>query len=162
MKTAIAYVSDIILGRTGEVISRDSQKELIKKYAAENGIDVVAWYEDDMYNEDILSRPGVQKMLAHEGCDTILVERVWSFSRMWKVLEKFCDEIQNRNWKIEATTTLWDCLSQMARRRFDRSIPTPRLARERILVSREEAGPVKVQKPKKLNFVFQRPLTEVE
>lgn len=159
MKTAIAYTSDIILGRTGEVISRDNQKELIKKYAAANGIDIVAWYEDEMYNEDILARPGVQSLLAHSGCNTVLVERVWSFSRMNTALDKLYEALDSKGMKIECSTYLWDCISQMSRRHFDKTIPSPRQA---VMVTREQAGPVKVAKPKKLNFVFQPLLNEVK
>ena len=56
MKKAIAYVSDIILGRTGEVIKRSCQVELIAQYAADNDIDIIGWFEDEMYNEDLLAR----------------------------------------------------------------------------------------------------------
>jgi DNA invertase Pin-like site-specific DNA recombinase len=162
MKTAIAYVSDIILGRTGEVISRGSQKELIGQYAAANDIQIVEWFEDEMYNEDIMSRPGIQKMLAKTDVDTILVERVWSFSRKWTQLEAFYNELQKRNFLLEASTTLWDALSQMSRRRFDKTIRSPQLAEERVMAASTAKSPVKLAKPKKLNFVFKEPLTEVE
>jgi DNA invertase Pin-like site-specific DNA recombinase len=155
MKTAIAYTSDIILGRTGEVISRESQKELIKKFAESNDIDIVAWFEDEMYNEDLFSRPGIQEMLAHTGSDTLLVERVWSLSRKSTVLESFYQELEKKSLKLEATTTLWDVISQMARRHFDKTIPAPQAG---AAETAKQVGAVKVAKPKKLHFVF-RPVT---
>src|SRR5512136_2744254 len=80
MKTAAAYVSDVILERTKDVITRETQKELIKQHAAREGFEITAWYEDGVTEGDVLSRPGVQKMLADgSGCDTVLVERVWAF-----------------------------------------------------------------------------------
>lgn len=152
MKKAIAYVSDIILGRTGEVISREYQKELIRQYASDNNVEIVAWFEDEMYNEDVISRHGVQSML---GCDkpydVVLVERVWTLSRNWNTLQTFFAELERRSVKLESATTMWDCVSQMARRRFDEKLPSLKPARE--LVTAAEAGTVRVRKPAKLNFV---------
>ncbi len=42
MTKAVAYVNDIILGCTGEVIKRSCQAELIKQFAADNEIEIVA------------------------------------------------------------------------------------------------------------------------
>jgi DNA invertase Pin-like site-specific DNA recombinase len=115
-RKAIAYVSDVILGRTGEVISREQQRAAIRQAVQESGVEVVAWFEDEAYNEDVLSRPGIQALLAcEERCDTVLVERVWSLSRNWKVLEGFLTELKGRGVRLESTATLWDCVSQMAR-----------------------------------------------
>ena len=116
MKKAIAYVSDVILGRTGEVIGRDHQKEMIKRHAAENDIEVMAWFEDEAYSEDIVSRPGVQQLLACDlKCDLILVERMWSFSRQWSLLHPFMASVKEKGRTVESTTQLWDCVSQQAR-----------------------------------------------
>jgi len=116
MKKAIAYVSDVILGRTGEVIGRNHQKEMIKRYAVENDIEVVAWFEDEAYSEDIVSRPGVQQFLACDiECDLVLVERMWSFSRQWSLLQPFIADIKEKGRTVESTTQLWDCVSQQAR-----------------------------------------------
>lgn len=116
MKKAIAYVSDVILGRTGEVISRDHQKEMINRYAAENGIEVVAWFEDEAYSEDILSRPGVRQLLAcDQDCDGILVERVWAFSRSWSLLKPFLADLKEDGQQLKSATQLWDCVSQQTR-----------------------------------------------
>jgi DNA invertase Pin-like site-specific DNA recombinase len=127
--TAIAYVADVILGRTGEVIGREAQKEEIRRHAAESGIEIVGWFEDEAYNEDIATRDGIRALLASDKrCDTLLVERVWSLSRDWQVLEAFLRELALRGMKIEAASTLWDCASQRARH-FHSERPKPRAAR---------------------------------
>ncbi len=116
MKKAIAYVSDVILGRTGEVIGRDHQKEMINRFAAENGVEIVAWFEDEAYSEDILSRPGVRQLMAcdleHDG---ILVERVWAFSRSWTLLQPFLADLKEDGQNLQSATQLWDCVSQQTR-----------------------------------------------
>jgi len=151
MKKAIAYACDVILGRTGEVISRDYQKDLIRKHAEENGIEIVRWFEDEMYEEDILSRPGVRAMLAcEESCDMLLVERVWSLSRSWPALTAFFNELETKGRKLESATTMWDCVSQMCRRRFDSTLAGPKAKKE--LVASTDAMPVHIKKPARLVF----------
>ncbi len=163
MKKAIAYVSDIILGRTGDVIARESQKELIRKYAADNDIEVVAWFEDEMYSEEVVCRHGVKEMLDYESdYDMILVERVWSFSRLWASLERLYEILERRNIKLQATTTMWDCVSQMSRRRFDKNIPTVSLRKEKEVVVCQNAATVRISRPKRLNFTFQPQLASLK
>ena len=149
-KKAIAYVSDVILGRTGEVISREVQREAIRNHAAENGIEVVAWFEDEAYNEDVMARPGIQALLACDQADTVLVERVWSLTRNWKVLEGFLRELKGRHVKLESATTLWDCVSQMARHFFTdgrrvRPLPACSLA--------AAAEPQRIRRPELFHFL---------
>ncbi len=116
MKKAIAYVSDVILGRTGEVIGREHQKEMINRYAQENGIEIVAWFEDEAYSEDIRSRPGIRQLLSCDRtCDGILVERVWAFSRSWSLLQPFLADLKADGNTLVAATQLWDCVSQQTR-----------------------------------------------
>jgi hypothetical protein len=151
MKKAIAYVSDVILERTKDVISRESQMELIKKHAEQNGIEITAWYEDERYEENVLARPGVQKMLAHgNGCNTVLVERVWAFSRKMTELDPLFAKFDKAGLKLESATTMWDCISQRCRHRFCAVGPERTFA----AVTREEAGPVRIRRPAKLNFVM--------
>lgn len=115
-KKAIAYTSDIILGNTGEIIERDFQKKRIEEYAKENDIKVVAWFEDDIYNENPIARSQVQALAAYkEPYDLVLVERTWAISRKWKEIRAFMELVDNKKARMEATTTLWDCVSQMAR-----------------------------------------------
>ncbi len=113
---AVAYTSDVILGRTGEVIARAAQREAITCYAAENGIEISGWFEDEAYQADVLGRPGIDRLLAcvRPG-DTVLVERVWSLSRRWPLLEPFLLELQRRGARLESARLLWDCISQRAR-----------------------------------------------
>jgi len=152
MKKAIAYTSDIILGRTGEVIKRSCQAELIKQYAADNGIEIVAWFEDEMYREDLLMRPGIQALLANDKpYDIVLCERVWALSRSMAMLEPFFKELDRRGVSFESATTMWDCVSQMCRRRFSPTLGELRPAPP--VVSRPEAGRVRVARPAHLNFV---------
>ncbi|MCC6157948.1 MAG: recombinase family protein [Deltaproteobacteria bacterium] len=150
MKRAIAYVSDIILGRTGEVISREEQRDRITKYAAEKGVEIVRWFEDRMYNEELMERAGVQALLAcDEPVDMILVERVWSFSRSWPRLEDLFKTIDRKGLTLAAATTMWDCISQMARRRYDLTIPGPG---RHPVVRREEVEMPAIRRPRKLQF----------
>jgi hypothetical protein len=151
MKKAIAYASDIILGQTGEVISRSCQVELIKQYASENGIEIAAWFEDEMYNEDILMRPGIQALLAFDPpYDMVLCERVWALSRSMAVLEPFFKELDRRGVEFESATTMWDCVSQRCRRRFSPTLAELRPARP--VAARQEAGRVRVARPERLRF----------
>jgi DNA invertase Pin-like site-specific DNA recombinase len=150
-KKAIAYASDIILGRTGQVISREYQKELIRRFAEEEGIQIVAWFEDEIYDEDLMMRPGIQAMLAcDEPYDMLLVERVWALARKMQKLEEFFKVLDWKNVKLESATTMWDCVSQMVRRRFNPALNSP-MAR-RPIVRREEDEKVSVRKPKKFHF----------
>ncbi|MBN1944291.1 MAG: recombinase family protein [Bradymonadales bacterium] len=153
-KKAIAYTADIILGRTGEVISRTLQRETLEKYASENDIEVVAWFEDEAYCEDIMSREGIQALLSFKGSyDVILVERVWSLSRNWPMLRSFIEVCKQRNLQLTAATTLWDCVSQMSRNeQKDRPARLPRASAAQV-----EAKPYNVRKPKKLHFLQPAP-----
>jgi hypothetical protein len=151
-KKAIAYVSDIVLGSTGEVISRATQMAAIKRHAEESGYEIVAWYEDDVYAEDVITRPGVQRLLAHEGeYDTVLVERVWTFSRHWVAVEPFFKEMQRRGHKVESTITLWDCLSQRSRHYFRDGKRAPAAVMAPVVVTADARA--KVAAPAHLNFV---------
>jgi hypothetical protein len=147
-RKAMAYLSDVIIGRTGEVIGREAQREAIRKYAAENDIEVVAWFEDELYDEDPMARPGMQAMLSSDTvCDLVLVERVWSVSRSWPVLQSVLETFDRRGLRFEATATLWDCVSQQARHHFApagsrlrpvQPVPQPVAAQDRYAVRRPE------------------------
>jgi len=150
-KKAIAYTSDIILGRTGEIIKRTCQIELIKQYAADNDIEIVGWFEDEMYNEDVLMRPGIQELLAFDQpCDLVLCERVWALSRTMAVLDPFFKELDRRGVGFESATTMWDCVSQRCRRRFSPTLTESRPALP--VATRAEAGRVRVARPARLKF----------
>ena len=152
MKRAIAYVSDIILGRTGEVIPRSSQVELIAQYAADNDIEIVGWFEDEMYNEVVLDRPGIKALLSCSNpFELVLCERVWALSRSMGALEPFFKELDKRGIKLESATTMWDCVSQQCRRRFrggSKKVPPP----PKPVEERREAARPRVSRPSHLHF----------
>jgi hypothetical protein len=153
-KQVIAYVSDIVLGSTGEVIRRETQKEAIRRHAEENGYEVVACFEDDVYAEDVITRPGIQRLLAFdEPYDCLLVERVWCFSRSWSPLEPFFKEIQRRGHKIESAVCLWDCVSQRARHYFREGRRTPAAALQPAPVACAAPQRARVSEPPRLHFV---------
>ena len=157
MNKAIAYTSDVILMRTKEVISRETQKELIKKYAAENGIEIAGWFEDEAYDENVLNRPGAKRMLeAIDGCDMVLVERVWSFSRNMAMLEKLYAELDRKGVRLEAASTLWDIASQKCRHRFNARVPGAKRATS--AVGRQDPAVVKIRRPEKFNFAGFEPM----
>ncbi|MBN1656252.1 MAG: recombinase family protein [Deltaproteobacteria bacterium] len=133
-KRAIAYTSDIILGNTGEIIERAFQRKRIEQYAAENGVEIVAWFEDEAYNENIFARPRVKEMLEYrEPYELVLVERTWAISRKWKEIRAMMQVLESKHARVEATTTLWDCVSQMARNYYrpaQRKVESPSYALE--------------------------------
>ena len=115
-RRALAYTHDVILGRTGELISRAVQKEGIREYAQEHDIEISGWFEDEVYEENPLKRPGILQILSCEiGCDCVLVERVWCLSRRWSVLRPLIDELDANGKRIESASWLWDCVSVIAR-----------------------------------------------
>jgi len=149
---AIAYVSDVILGQTGQVISREVQKELIRQCVEENHIEVVAWFEDEVYAEDLLHRPGIQKMMKSDiPCDCLLVERTWSLSRNWNDLEAFMKELDSKGIKLESATLLWDCVSQKARQYYRNGVPRPRV--DENVIIREAYKRSQVIRPSQLRFL---------
>ena len=151
MKKSMAYTSDVVLSRTKEVISRETQKEVIKKFAAENGIEIAGWYEDEVYEENVLSRPGAQEMLAGmNGCDMVLVERVWSLSRNVRTLEKFYAELEKKGVCLEAATTLWDIASQKCRHRFNGKVSAAKPTTSTAV--RPAPAVVKIRKPEREPF----------
>ena len=118
-KKVIAYVCDIPIPGTNEVISKNDQKARILKYAQKEGIEVVSIYEDDNYSDDFMARPGVQRALnCNEIIDQIMVERVWCFTRSRKELDSLMGELDKKGVQLAATSYLWDCVSQQVRHRY--------------------------------------------
>ena len=153
MKRAMAYLSDVILGRTGEVISRDHQREMISRYAAENGFEIVAWFEDEAYSEDIHSRPGVQALFAcDQDCEAILVERVWAFSRCWSTLQPFLADLQETGHTVVSATQLWDCVSQQTRDLYRGRCLKPLPAACETPEPGRSKGPRRISKPAHAHF----------
>ena len=151
MKKAIAYTSDIILGRTGEVISRKYQKELIRQFAETNNLEIVAWFEDEIYEEDILARPGIQRMLAYDGpCEVFMVERVWALSRKMATLTGFFKLLAQKKIRLETATYLWDCTSQMVRRQLTAGT-APAKVMEPVMVTKEPRKAA-IRRPEQFHF----------
>ncbi|MBN1656249.1 MAG: recombinase family protein [Deltaproteobacteria bacterium] len=118
-KKAIAYTADIIVGNNGEVIDREFQKARIKQYAEENGIEIIAWFEDEVYNEHLFSRSGLKQMVAcDKKCEYVLVERVAAVSRKWVEVKALLAALGTKRRRMECVTTLWDCVSQMVRSHY--------------------------------------------
>lgn len=152
-KKAIAYVSDIVLGRTGEIIGRAEQKRAIEDHARENGIEILAWFEDEVWAEDVVTRPGIQKLLGFDQpYELILVERVWALSRNTGVLQGFFAELSSRKVKLEAATTLWDCVSQMTRHFFAKGRGLKPVASPAV-VSETVAERPHIARPRQLQFL---------
>ncbi len=147
-RRALAYVSDVILGTTGDVIGRDAQRQAICRHARENGIAIAAWFEDEAYNLDVMSRAGIRKLLESGPCDCVLVERVWALSRNWGVLEGFMKELGRRGMRLESATLLWDCTSQRARHFHSDTKAKKAWAPEPVAA----AAPVRIRKPDRLFF----------
>jgi DNA invertase Pin-like site-specific DNA recombinase len=151
-RTAVAYVSDVILGTTGDVIGRDAQRRAIRRHAEENEIELVGWFEDEAYNADVLSRGGFRQLLARARAgDIVLVERVWSLSRSWKALEPLLEELSRRGLRLEAATLLWDCTSQRARH-YEAERRKSRAPATEVAVVPATAAAVPVRKPDRLFF----------
>jgi len=148
-RRAVAYTSDVILGRTGEVVARAAQREAIARHAAENDIEIVGWFEDEAYQSEVLGREGIRRLLecVRPG-DTVLVERVWSLSRRWPLLEPFLLELQRRSARLESARLLWDCISQRARHFGTERKPAHAWAEEAVPAAAASA----VRKPDRLFF----------
>ncbi len=121
-RRAIAYVSDVILGTSGEVIQRDTQRQGIEARAADTNTDILGWYEDKIYAESLFERSGLQALLADEAMahpgTIIVVERVWALSRSWEELKTLLARLEATGTRLESATTLWDGVSQLARQYY--------------------------------------------
>jgi hypothetical protein len=133
------------------MIPRGTQKDLLKRFAAENEVEIVAWFEDEMCEENLLKRPGIQALLAYGGpFDVVICGRVWALSRSMTVLQPFFEELDRRGVGLETAESMWDCVSQQCRRRF-KSLPIlPQVVRPG---KTEGLGRYHVARPVRLNFV---------
>jgi hypothetical protein len=115
-KRAIAYTAEIILGNTGEVVSHEFQKARIEEYAKENGIEIIAWFEEGIYKEHLFAREKLAEMLTFKKpYEYVLVERVAAISRKWTEVKTLLNLFGAKHARMECATTLWDGVSQMAR-----------------------------------------------
>lgn len=118
-KKAIGYVCEIPVAGWDLVISKKDQRLRILKHVEKENLELVCIYEDDCFTENVMDRPGVNRILhCKEEFDVVLVERVWALSRKMKELKPFIAELQARNVPLVATSYLWDCVSQQVRHRY--------------------------------------------
>jgi hypothetical protein len=147
MVRAIAYVNSAVPGPTGFVREHDRQVGCIQQYAAKNKIEIAGWFEDTSQDPDVLSRPGIQAILACEATyDEILCDSPGAIGRSMAVLEPFLQELARMGTRFEAATDSWDCVSQQFRRRI-RGLPI----RPRVVIS-GRVRPYRVGKPAHLYF----------
>jgi len=118
-KRAIGYVCDIpVVGSTLK-ISKEDQKLRILKHADKQNLELVCIYEDELFTENPLDRPGVNKVFnTSEEFDVVLVERVWALSSKMKDLKPVLANLETRRVPLVATSYLWDCVSQRVRHRY--------------------------------------------
>jgi DNA invertase Pin-like site-specific DNA recombinase len=142
---------DIVLGPAGEALGRSGQTRLIKQFAADAAIEIMAWFEDGPCSEEVLKRPGIQSLLAYsEPYDLLLCERVWVLSSSLAALKPFFKELDARGVGFESAASTWDCTSQQCRRRF-KSLPVlPRAAPVPGEIGRLVR--CRIAKPARLNF----------
>jgi len=115
-KKAIAYITNIALGNTGIVIEPAFEKARIEEYAKENGIEIVAWFEEAGNEENPMARPKLKEAMAYgEPHELVLMERVWAISRKWKEVRGVMEAFEAKGAHLECATRLWDCTSMMAR-----------------------------------------------
>lgn len=134
-KKAIAYTTNIVLGNTGLVIERALERKRIEEYAKENGITIVAWFEEEVYEENPMARPKLNEALAcTEPHELVLMERVWAISRRWREIRAVMNLFEAKNARVECATRLWDCISMMARHyyRANGRVACPLEAKNRI------------------------------
>lgn len=115
-KKAIAYTTNINVGNTGLVIECALERKRIEEYAKENGITIVAWFEEEANEDNPMARPKLNEALAcTEPHELVLVERAWAISRKWREIRGVMEQLKAKNVHLECATRLWDCISIMAR-----------------------------------------------
>jgi hypothetical protein len=123
MVNALAYTSDFKPGNSDRIDARDRQIENIKRFAEENDIEIVEWFEDAAESKDVLARPGIQSMLGYGGAFQIVIcDRMLAIAQSLEILTPFLKELESRGARLEAATPSWDCVSQQCRRRA-KSLP---------------------------------------
>ncbi len=151
MVKAVAYTREIIIAQPGEFIDRAAQTGQVKQFAAENAMEIIAWFTDESEEDNLLKRPGIQALLnCDQSYEVVICERVWVLSRSMAALEPFFKELDRRGAGFESVTSMWDCVSQQCRRR-SRSPPVL----PRVIQLPDEAGGLgryHVAKPIRLNF----------
>ncbi len=147
MRTAIAYVTDTLLCPAKGVSRREEQKERLRAYAAEHGIIIAAWFEDEMCVPDPLERSGVRELLNYrEACDVVLIDHPWCLSREWAKTKRVAEALVCKGRVLEAAQTGWDGCSQMLRHFFDPDRWRP-AAPKRPKIEKDRNVPVAAYQP---------------
>jgi hypothetical protein len=137
MIKAIAYVSDPVLGPQGDALGVGHQTEAIKKYAADNGLEIIAWFEDPEPHNDVLTRPGIRRLLAFDQpYERILCAQIKAVSNSLAGLRPFFEELELRGVRLDPAVSQWDLVSQLSRRRFSSLPYRPRPMRSRYRVKK--------------------------
>lgn|GEM_PF-1775481 len=112
---AVGYVSGMYVDYEGNVVDREGQKKLIRKFAGENGIELTGIYEDMDECEKALDRPGIKKMLTDAGAEVVLVDRVWALGRTRASVTPLMRALDSKGMRLEAATDCFDVTSQFTR-----------------------------------------------
>jgi hypothetical protein len=115
-KRAIVYTSDIFSSNSDAVIDGEFEKKRIEQYAKANDITVVAWFEEAAHGGTLFTRPKLKELVAYkEPYDLVLIERAGALSGKWREIRGMMKLFDGKNARLECTTTLYDCISMMAR-----------------------------------------------
>ncbi len=119
---AIAYVSPISsCTGSGEVCCAD-QRRRIEEYARQQGIEIIAWFEDEARECSLMDRTGLRAALRFEGpWSSFLVDRCGCLSRSMAALRPLLALLDLRGAKLVAATELWDVVSQKVRSHYRRT-----------------------------------------
>lgn len=117
---AIAYVANVPIPDTQEVISIAEQKQRIKDFAARFNIELIDIIEESSpMDMDIMDREGIKTLIHRlDDVDIVLFERIWSITRKTAKLNPFLKILDEKQVPVYSVTVLWDCLSQVIRRKY--------------------------------------------
>ncbi|NLT65873.1 MAG: recombinase family protein [Acidobacteria bacterium] len=118
---AVAYTCDMVhVG--GCVIDCRRQTDALAAYAAENNIEIGAWFTDEQTTIDPLERPGIRALLSwKQPYEKVLCERIGVLGASIAALDPFLKELDRIGVILEPAVA-WDHLAQLCRRR-SRSLP---------------------------------------
>ena len=139
VKKAVGYVCEVRIPGTDLTISKEDQRARILKHVQKENIDLVCIYEDDDPEVEVLDRPGIREVIdREEPFDFLLVERVWAISRKRQALEPLLRILDRRGVEVQASSYLWDCVSQQVRHRYAGNLAerARKLTRERAEAKR--------------------------
>lgn len=139
VKKAVGYVCEIQIPGTDLVISKEDQRARILKHVQKENMELVCIYEDDAPTAEVFDRPGIQGLIDRkEPFDILLVERIWAISRKRQALEPLLRILDRRGVEVQASSYLWDCVSQQVRHRYAGNLAARarKLTRERAEAKR--------------------------